>query len=257
MEFLSDLLESYGQFFSAEAFLEVVQDPASWGIIGTLIILEGLLSADNALVLAVMVKHLPEQQRRRALFYGILGAYVFRFLAIGMGVYLVQIWWIQILGGGYLLWIALKHFLGKDDDDDVENKPMSFWRTVLMVELMDIAFSIDSVLAAFGVSNQIWVLFLGGILGVLMMRGVAQLFLALIQRFPELETTAFVLISIIGAKMVAGSFGFHVDQKLFFATLIVVFCGTFVVHYIRKHREDAKDVAEEVAATKEEEIEKQ
>lgn len=252
MEFFSELLDSYGQFFSMEAFLSVVQDPANWGIIGTLIILEGLLSADNALVLAVMVKHLPEQQRKRALFYGILGAYFFRFLAIGLGVYLVQIWWIQILGGAYLLWISLKHFMGKEDDDEVENKPMSFWKTVLMVELMDIAFSIDSVLAAFGVSNQIWVLFLGGMLGVLMMRGVAQLFLALIQRVPELETTAFILISIIGAKMIAGSFGFHIDQKLFFGALILVFCGTFVVHYIRKQRDKSQDVAEEIAVTKEE-----
>ncbi len=252
MEFFSELFNSYGQFFSMEAFLSVVQDPANWGIIGTLIILEGLLSADNALVLAVMVKHLPEQQRKRALFYGILGAYFFRFLAIGLGVYLVQIWWIQILGGAYLLWISLKHFMGKEDDDEIENKPMSFWKTVLMVELMDIAFSIDSVLAAFGVSNQIWVLFLGGMLGVLMMRGVAQLFLALIQRIPELETTAFILISIIGAKMIAGSFGFHIDQKLFFGTLILVFCGTFVVHFIRKQRGKSQDVAEEIAATKEE-----
>ncbi|MEH7120616.1 hypothetical protein V7128_24830, partial [Neobacillus vireti] len=67
-------------------FKEVFTNPASWGVIGTLIILEGLLSADNALVLAVMVKHLPKKQQRKALFYGIFGAYFFRVVAIGIGV---------------------------------------------------------------------------------------------------------------------------------------------------------------------------
>lgn len=75
-----------------------------------------------------------------------------------------------------------------------------FWGTVAMVELMDIAFSVDSVLAAFGVSNEVWILLLGGMLGILMMRGIAGVFLKLLERIPELETTAYILILIIAAK---------------------------------------------------------
>lgn len=234
-DFFQKLIDSYISFFSLEAIQQVLTDPASWGVIGSLIILEGLLSADNALVLAVMVKHLPEKQRKKALFYGILGAYAFRFLAIGLGVFLIKITWIKIAGGLYLLWLSLQHFIKKnDDDDEVENKKMGFWRTVLAVEMMDIAFSIDSVIAAFGVSDQIWVLFLGGMLGVLMMRGVAQLFLVLIEKIPEFETTAFVLIAIIGFKMIGAAFGFHVEELLFFSILIGVFLATFIVHAVRK-----------------------
>jgi len=77
MEILNGIFDTYAAFFDWDMWVKVLSDPVSWGLIGTLIILEGLLSADNALVLAVMVKHLPEKQRKKALFYGLLGAYVF------------------------------------------------------------------------------------------------------------------------------------------------------------------------------------
>lgn len=234
MEFLQEIITNYGSFLSLDALVDVLTDPASWGIIGTLVILEGLLSADNALVLAVLVKHLPEEQRKKALFYGIIGAYLFRVIAIGIGVTLINIGWIKIVGGHYLLWLVLQHFINKrDGEDEIQTKQVGFWSTVLTVELMDIAFSIDSVIAAFGVSNQVWVLFLGGILGILMMRGVAQLFLALIERIPEFETTAFILIGIIGLRMIAAAFGFQMHEVIFFSILIGIFIGTFLVHFLK------------------------
>ncbi|NWQ42633.1 TerC family protein [Bacillus sp. EB106-08-02-XG196] len=234
MEFLQEIITNYGSFLSLDALVDVLTDPASWGIIGTLVILEGLLSADNALVLAVLVKHLPEEQRKKALFYGIIGAYLFRVIAIGIGVTLINIGWIKIVGGHYLLWLVLQHFMNKrDGEEDIQTKQVGFWSTVLTVELMDIAFSIDSVIAAFGVSNQVWVLFFGGILGILMMRGVAQLFLALIERIPEFETTAFILIGIIGLRMIAAAFGFQMHEVIFFSILIGIFIGTFLVHFLK------------------------
>lgn len=234
MEFLKEIIANYGSFLSLDALGEVLTDPVSWGVIGTLVILEGLLSADNALVLAVLVKHLPQEQRKKALFYGIIGAYLFRVIAIGIGVTLVNVGWVKIIGGHYLLWIVLQNFMRKTDgEEEIQTKRVGFWSTVLTVELMDIAFSIDSVIAAFGVSNQVWVLFLGGILGILMMRGVAQLFLALIERVPEFETTAFILIGLIGVRMIADAFGFQMDQVIFFSVLIGIFFGTFLIHFLK------------------------
>lgn len=155
-------------------WVQVLSDPVSWGLIGTLVILEGLLSADNALVLAVMVKHLPEKQRKKALFYGLLGAYIFRFIAIGVGVFLIKLWWVKALGAAYLAWLAIKYFIDKSkeagNDEEIAGMKTegilirlfgTFWGTIAAVEIMDIAFSVDSVLAAFGVSEQIWVLLLG------------------------------------------------------------------------------------------------
>lgn len=234
-DFFQHLVQTYGQFFSPEAMGAVFTNPASWGVVLSLVILEGLLSADNALVLAVMVRHLPKKQQKKALFYGIIGAYLFRFVAIGLGVFLIKFTLIKVVGGLYLLWLAGKNIFKKDDgEDEVENKGFSFWKTVLLVELMDITFSLDSVIAAFGVSNKVWVLFLGGILGILMMRGVAQLFLLLIEKFPEFEMTAFVLIAIIGVKMILGALGFQIGELIFFAILIAIFLATFIVHSFKK-----------------------
>lgn len=257
VDFFQSMISNFGSFFSWDNLSHVFSNPTNWGIIATLVILEGLLSADNALVLAVMVKHLPKEQQKKALFYGIIGAYIFRFLAIGVGVYLVQITWIKVAGGLYLLWIALSNlfhlefkfarignvpcipYIGKKskgEEAEVQNKGYGFWRTVIAVEIMDIAFSIDSVLAAFGVSEEVWVLFLGGILGVLMMRGVAQVFLKLIDKFPELEKAAFILIIVIGAKMIAGAYDFHVPHSLFFGLIIAVFGGTLIFSAVRNKR---------------------
>ena len=138
-----------------------------------------------------------------------------------------------------------------EEEGEVQNKGLSFWRTVLAVEVMDIAFSVDSVLAAFGVSDKVWVLFLGGIIGVLMMRGVAQVFLKLIDKIPELEKTAFILIIIIGLKMIAGAFGVpYFTCSLLLNVIIVIFGGTIVLSLLRKkdkpnqlknHKDDNND----------------
>ncbi|CAH1055413.1 TerC family protein [Paenibacillus pseudetheri] len=236
-EFFRNISENYGHFFSWSDVVGTLSDPVSWGIIGSLVLLEGLLSADNALVLAVMVKHLPKEQQKKALFYGIIGAYVFRFLAIGLGTFLIKFMLVKVLGAAYLFYIAYSGLFKGGGDEKIENKGSSFWKTVLLVELMDIAFSIDSVIAAFGVSNQVWVLFMGGIIGVLMMRGVAQLFLKLIDKIPELERAAFALIAIIAGKMLAGAFGYEMPHVLFFSIIILVFGGTILYSVLRKKKE--------------------
>jgi YkoY family integral membrane protein len=259
MNVLMEVLNSWGQFFSLNNLYNAITDPSNLGIIFTLVILEGLLSADNALVLAVMVRHLPEQQQKKALTYGIWGAYFFRFLFIGLGLWLVKIWWIKLLGAAYLLKMAIQYFYAtyiskKDEDHDgvPDAIQRSFWMTVAQIELMDLAFSADSILAAFGVSNEVWVLFLGGALGILMMRSVARLFVALLEKYPELETAAYILIFIIGVKMAAGAFGYEIHSILFFGLLVAVFVGTFVIHYLFGNKKDESDkAASEIAAAKE------
>lgn len=256
MEVVNQILSTYASFFDWGMWVEVLSDPVSWGYIGSLIILEGLLSADNALVLAVMVKHLPKEKRKKALTYGLFGAYFFRFIFIGLGMLLIKFWWIKVIGAAYLAWIVIKHFwLGEGEDDEASGMKKEsglvrmfgmFWATVISVELMDLAFSADSILAAFAVSEKVWILLIGGMLGILMMRTVAGLFLTLIDKVPELENTAFILIAIISLKMFASVFGYHLHHLVFFGILILAFLGTFVVHYINVQ----KSAREEVAATK-------
>ncbi|KAA6449458.1 TerC family protein [Bacillus swezeyi] len=257
MDLFHHIISVYASFFDWDMWVEVLSDPVSWGLIGSLVVLEGLLSADNALVLAVMVKHLPEKQRKKALTYGLIGAYFFRFLFIGLGMILIKFWWIKLVGAAYLAWLVIKHFfIGEGDDESNALKKDGwmvrvfgvFWATVISVELMDLAFSVDSILAAFAVSEKVWVLLIGGMLGILMMRTVAKFFLTLIDKVPELETTAFVLIGIIALKMAASIWHIEMPHSVFFIILIVAFAATFIIHYMNKQ----KAVKEQTAASKEE-----
>src|SRR3954469_12990866 len=76
-----------------------------------LVILEGLLSADNAMVLAVLVLGLPRQEQQKALRYGIVGAFGFRTLATLLAVYLISLTWVKLAGAAYLLYLAAQHFI--------------------------------------------------------------------------------------------------------------------------------------------------
>lgn len=236
MDFLHGVAQNYDQFLSWSALFHVISSPGSWAVVASLILLEGLLSVDNAIVLAVVVGHLNKKQRKKALLYGIWGAYLFRFICIGLGTFLVKFQIIKIAGAAYLLWMSVKYFFingDKKTEAVPDVKGSSFWGTVLTVELMDMAFSADSILAAFGVSDKPWVLFLGGLLGILAMRCIAQLFVMLLEKFPEYNATAYILIALAGLKLFGSAFGFHVGDGIFFAIMMAVFLGTAVVHYLR------------------------
>ena len=133
-------------------------------IILNLIVIESLLSVDNAAVLATMVLDLPKEQRSKALRFGIIGAYVFRGICLFLASWLVKVWFLKPLGGLYLLYLAFTYFRGKAKEDDGEEESVNknenkvyksivgaiggFWATVVLVEIMDLAFSIDNVFAA-------------------------------------------------------------------------------------------------------------
>src|SRR6185436_12658157 len=145
--------------------------------IGLLVLLEGALSADNALVLAVLVLPLPPEQKR-ALRYGILGAFAFRIVCTTFAAYLIGWTWVKLIGALYLLYLPLKHFMHRPDEVHAD-KPKTiatflglsvFWSTVVRVELTDIVFAIDSILVAVAMSRKLWVIITGGILGIIAMR---------------------------------------------------------------------------------------
>ena len=178
-------------------------------VIGFLTFLEGILSIDNALILALLAKPLPTQLQRKALTYGLVGAVVFRLIALSLTTYLMQWGWVKWVGGGYLVYVSAAHFLKKKEEEDSPSKKQIsassqrwlFWKTVLVIELTDIAFAVDSILAAVALSNNFWVVFTGGFLGVILMRVAANAFITLLEKFPRMETTAYLLVLIIGIKL--------------------------------------------------------
>lgn len=207
------------------------------GVLVVLICLEGLLAADNAVVLAIMVKHLPEKQQKKALFYGLAGALVLRFGSLFIISFLVDVWQVQALGAAYLLIMSGRNLyqrLGKKQDAEVleeeelmqeareraqekEVTRKEFWWTVVKVEFADLAFAVDSILAAVALAitlpptglgtigtldtGQFIVVFLGGMIGVVIMRFAANIFVGLLKKRPNLEIAAFCIVGWVGVKL--------------------------------------------------------
>lgn len=187
-------------------FLDQTFAAGDLGKIFLLVGLEILLSADNAIVMAILVRHLPKDEQKRALFYGLAGAFVFRALAIIAATWLIGLWWVQLIGALYLVYLGGKHFFDHHatEEKKVQAKKAGFWMTVLYVELTDIAFAIDSVLVAVATEpspRKIWVVYVGAMVGVLALRWAARLFLVLLKRYPVLEHMAYLLVGWAGVKL--------------------------------------------------------
>ncbi len=205
--------------------------------IALLVALEGLLSADNAMVLAVLVLGLPKRQQRKALRYGIVGAFVFRGAAILLAVYLIKLGWVKLLGATYLMYLVYRHFGGTQTAEERRAAPpaqpwlglTAFWATVVKVELTDIVFAIDSILVAVAMSPKTWVILTGGVLGIVMMRMVIGQLLALVERYPALVDGAFVIIAWVGFKLLveylhsAGYIALEIPKWLSLGLIVVIF----------------------------------
>jgi YkoY family integral membrane protein len=280
-------------------------------VIGLLVVLEGVLSIDNALVLGLLAKRLPRKQQSRALTYGLAGAFVFRTVAVATAAWLLHWRIVKLAGGAYLIYISIKHLffeskeeakeqvtlsetgepvlveagtrqplgdagaltairqrspvplvppVNRPSDDPAEcinpdgpRKCASFWPTVLVIELTDIAFAIDSILAAIalvgsapaghhGPHPKLWLVLAGGMLGVILMRVAAVLFIRLLERFPRFELAAYLLVIVIGLKLVV-DWGFNSEAHphrvdfhsysqpafwIFWLLMVVCFCVGFI-----------------------------
>lgn len=281
--------------------------PNDLAIIGLLVVLEGVLSIDNALVLGLLAKRLPKGLQKRALTYGLVGAFVFRILAIGTASYLMRWRFVKLLGGAYLAYVAIKHFLverrnahhhrievgadgqpvlvetesGKptaDAEAEVElaarapgpvghreqrRRGSGFWGTVAVIELTDIAFAVDSILAAIalvtgaevsanahGVHPKLWVVVTGGMLGVVLMRFAAIVFIKLLEKFPRFEISAYLLVLVIGGKLILDwlfntdhahpRLNFHSPQDMVFWIFWGLMLGCFAFGFVPSRKADGK-----------------
>jgi YkoY family integral membrane protein len=216
--------------------------PSDLITVALLVGLEGLLSADNALVMAIMVLGLPKDRHKQALRYGLIGGFVFRIIATLAAAYLIQVAWVKLLGGLYLMYLVYAHFWGHEEGADRRTAPRAkpwlglsaFWGTVVRVELVNLAFSIDSILVAVAMSPKLWVIMTGGILGIVAMRLVVGQLLVLVQRYPSLVDGAFVIIAWVGIKLCLEYLHaievvhFTIPQPYSIALIIIIFVVAFI-----------------------------
>jgi len=198
-----------------------------------ILLIEVILSVDNASVIAVIVnKNLKdEKQRKHAMTYGIIGAYLFRGLSLAFVSWIIYNpsvgAWFKIAGGLYLCHLFYTHLTVEPDSVEEGKEPgwlqklcnwiglNKFWTTVVMVEFLDIVFSIDNLVAVVSLSNNFWIVCSAVALGILAMRFVAQYFSSILNKYPSLELSVFYVILLLGLKMaLAGIFDFFPETKI-------------------------------------------
>ena len=223
--------------------------------IGLLVLLEGLLSADNALVLALMILGLPRRDQKKALRYGLVGAFAFRILATLLATYLIRIEWVKLLGGLYLLYLSYQHFFRSGGSED-RGKPRpaqpwmgmsALWGTVVKVEMVNIAFSVDSILVAVAMSSKTWVVLTGGLLGIIAIRVVIAQLLAIVRKYPAIVDGAFIIIAWVGLKLLIeylraiGMIDLHINKWFSFGVIVVVFVLSYFYARRKGPAPDADD----------------
>jgi YkoY family integral membrane protein len=204
---------------SIESLLPLLHSADQWGelllLLPLLVALEAVLSADNAIALAAISRSLNDRGRQElALNLGLGLALLFRLLLIGAARWVLQFWPLQLAAALYLLWLCGRHLLGLwrrshsegsgDGDPAVAQQPAtaaSLAAVVGTLALTDLAFSLDSVAAAIAVTDRLWLVMAGGVIGVIALRLTAELFIRWLEIYRHLETAGFLAVGLVGLRL--------------------------------------------------------
>jgi YkoY family integral membrane protein len=207
-----------------------------------IIILEIVLSIDNAAVLAAMVKELPKEQQKKALTYGIAGAYVFRGLALLFASVLIKLVWLKVAGGLYLMYLAY-NALSTNVEQGGESKMTikipflsALWSTIVAIEMMDLVFSIDNVFAAVAFTPNLWLICGGVFLGILAMRFATTKFVKVLEKNPILERVAYWVIGGLGLKLVSSYWLHDLNTEAIDAVFSILTLLAFIIPLIIKQK---------------------
>jgi YkoY family integral membrane protein len=203
--------------------------------------LELVLSADNALMIALLIHHLSRSQQKKALFIGILSAFVLRILAISFASEMIRFIWVEILGAAYLLFLSIQYFAIKKRKEASLVKGLSLWKTIVLIEVLDLAFALDSIISGLafiapfnlpnGFNPKIWILYAGAIIGIAGIRFAAEFLTRLLHIFPRMLPSAYLLIGWIGLQLFLDGFlkMFSINLKALIWVSIAFWLGTFII----------------------------
>ncbi|MEM9816844.1 MAG: DUF475 domain-containing protein [Cyanobacteria bacterium P01_D01_bin.6] len=219
-------------------------------LLPVLIALEAVLSADNAIALAAIAQGLEsEQQQQRALNVGLVAAFLLRMLLIVTASWVLRFWQFEVAGALYLLWLVYQHFTSAADESNHHHGPRfaSVWQAVPTIALTDLAFSLDSVTTAIALSRDVWVVLLGGTIGILTLRFMAQLFIRWLDEYEYLEDAGFVTVAFVGIRLLlrVANDNWVPPQWL----MVILIAGIFAWGFSKKTQPEA--AADSVTSTKE------
>jgi YkoY family integral membrane protein len=180
--------------FSAQALL----------LLPVLVALECVLSADNAIALAALTQGLKDPElEQRALNIGLIFAYVLRMSLILTATWVIGYWQFELAGALYLLWLVFQYFTSEEDEEHHHHGPRfnSLWQAIPLIALTDLAFSLDSVTTAIAVSQDTWLILLGGTIGIVALRFMAGLFIRWLDVFTHLEDAGYITVALVGIRL--------------------------------------------------------
>ena len=199
-----------------------------FSIVASLIIIEVLLSIDNALVNATLAESLPERQRTKAIRFGILLGAVFRITALFAVAFIIHNVWLKVTGALYLIYLAMSH-LGKvvDEEGKVVAKRETFKGVVTQIAIADIVFSIDNVISAVSFSSNTYVVMFGVLIGVVSMLFITPILSRLINRYKGMPQAAYVIVGGIGASLLVETLcDVHITEMTKFSVIFTVIAFT-------------------------------
>lgn len=175
-------------------------------ILLVLILLEAVLSADNAIALAAIAKSIKEPKlQRQALNIGLIGAYILRIILILAATWVIKYWQFELLGAMYLLWLVFNYFFSEDDDEgEAKHHSLGFksiWQVIPTIAITDLAFSLDSVTSAIAITEETWLIVAGGTIGIVILRFLAGLFIRWLQEYTYLEDAGFITVGFVGLRL--------------------------------------------------------
>lgn len=219
---------------------EIINNPtSSISIVGNLFLIESILSIDNAAMIASMIMRLKEEDRKKAIKYGIIGAYFFRGICLLFASLLIKIWWIKPIGGFYLIFIGLNFFFKKkvlyNKNKSSLKQENSFWKIIILIEIMDLFFSIDNIFASVALSENFFLISFGVFIGILSIRLISQFFIKLMEKFPKLRDSSFYVIILLGIKLILSSFMIsNFLEKVFPLLTLFLFIFPVFLYWIKK-----------------------
>jgi predicted tellurium resistance membrane protein TerC len=224
------------------AVLNLLADPTAWVALITLVVMEVVLGIDNLVFVAILSNKLPEVHRKKARRLGISLALIMRLVLLSTIVWLVGLTrplfnafghafsWrdlILIAGGLFLVWKAtseIRHSVdpGEHGAKDLDTKTKvanSFAGAIVQILILDIVFSIDSILTAVGMTDRLPIMFAAVIIAVGLMLIAADPLANFINKNPSVVMLALGFLLMIGTTLIADGFGFHVPKGYIYASM--------------------------------------
>jgi len=243
--------------------IELLASPEAWAALLTLTAMEIVLGIDNVLFISVIVSQIPEKQSKRARQLGLSLALVFRILLLSVLVKLVgmtaDVFTFQgigyswrdliMIGGGLFLIAKATHEIHRevDPDDEVDtnaSKPSAFLWVIMQIVVIDLVFSLDSIITAIGMAQQLEIMIAAVIISCLIMYLLSGAVASFVAKHPTTKMLALAFLVLIGVTLVADGFSFHIPRAyVYFA---IVFASAVEFFNVLAKRNRKKTVLKDV-----------